>query len=142
MTTVVATKKGIFADTRCTYAVPFQISKITQIGASVFGGAGDMDDLVRFFEWRRVSGRTKDAPAFEEGLDVLEVCAEGIFIWGTKRVRVLVNEAVYAVGSGAQYAMGAITAGATPEEAIEIAARFDEHTALPIEFASYKKKAR
>lgn len=141
MTTIVATRKGIYADTKCSYTVPFKVSKVVVAGLSVFGGTGDLDDVMRFFEWRKKGGKQKDAPTFAEDLDVLEVCAGGIFLWGKKLVRLKVDEPIYAVGSGSQYAMGAIAMGASPEQAIETAARYDSQTALPIEFVKVKKNA-
>lgn len=139
MTTIVATKKGIYADTRCSFTTPFKVSKVVNIGQSVFAGAGDLDDLARFFEWQRKGGKAKGAPQLEGNLDILEVCAGEIFIWGTKLVRLQVNENVYSVGSGSHYATGAMAMGATPKQAIEVAARFDPQTALPIEFVKLKK---
>ena len=139
MTTIVATKNGIYADTLCSYSVPFKVGKVATIGKSVFAGAGDLDDLTRFFEWRRGGGKTVDAPSLDDGIDVLEVCADGIFIWGKKLVRLKINQDVYAVGSGSQYAIGALAFGATPEQAIEVAAKFDTQTALPIEFVKFRK---
>lgn len=44
-----------------------------------------------------------------------------------------INEKCYAVGSGAQYAVGALDGGATPEKALRIAARRDANTSLPIQ---------
>ncbi len=135
MTTVVATLQGVYTDTLCSYSVPFKTSKHAKIGNSVYAGAGDLDDLNKFFDWRRSGG---DAPNFEDGIDILEVCSDGIFIWGKKFVRLKISQDIYAVGSGAQYAMGAIAAGASPKRAIEIASRFDTQTALPIEFSKFK----
>ena len=138
MTTVIATTKGVYADTQCSYSVPFNVSKVCKIGQSVWAGAGDMDDLAKFMEWRRKGGKVKDTPAFDDGIDILEVCADGIFIWGKKFVRLKVNEAVYSVGSGSQYAMGAMAAGATPKQAMEIAASFDTQTGPTVEFVKLK----
>lgn len=138
MTTVVATSKGIYADTKCSYTVPFKTGKIIRVGSSVYAGAGDLDDVTRFFEWRKKGGKTKDAPILDD-LDILEVCPDGIFIWGKKLVRLKIDESVYSVGSGSQYAMGAIAMGASPEQAIETAAMFDPQTALPVEFVKVKR---
>jgi len=38
------------------------------------------------------------------------------------------KEGIYAVGSGADWAIGALSAGASPEEAIKIASKFDLYT--------------
>lgn len=141
MTTVIATPKGIYADTKCSYSVPFKVSKVSQIGSSVFAGAGDLDDLWRFLDWQRAGGSHDDLPTIDDGLDILEVCNGRIYLWGKKLVRVKLNETVYAIGSGAHYAMGALANGATPEQAIKIAAKYDPETALPLEFVGFKKVA-
>lgn len=43
------------------------------------------------------------------------------------------NAPFYAIGSGDEYAMGAMEAGATVEEAVRIACKFDTLSELPIE---------
>lgn len=135
MTTIVATKTAIYADTQCSYSVPFKVRKVERIGDSLYAGAGDMDDLQRFFSWRRDGGK---APAFDDGLDVLEVCSDGMFIWGRKLVRLHVDEEVYAVGSGSQYAMGALAMGATPKQAMAVAASLDMQTGSIIAIVKLK----
>ena len=131
MTTIIATPGGIYTDTLCTYTVPFKTRKYERIGGSLYAGAGNLDELTRFFVWRRDGG---DPPTLEDEIDVLEVCPEGIFIWGKKCVRIWVNEDVYAVGSGSEFAMGAIAMGAKPREAMKIAAKFDCKTGNQIEY--------
>lgn len=131
MTTVIATLDGIYADTLCTYTVPFKTRKHERIGNSIYAGAGDLDDLLRFFAWRRDGG---DSPTIDDAIDVLEVCSDGIFIWGKKITRLWVNEDSYAVGSGSQYAIGAMEMGATPREAMKIASKYDAQTGKQIEY--------
>lgn len=43
------------------------------------------------------------------------------------------DDGVFAIGSGAQYAVGAYSAGASIQEAVEIAAENDIYTGLPVE---------
>ena len=74
-----------------------------------------------------------------EELDVLEVCSDGIFIWGKKLIRLAVLNEVYAVGSGSHYAIGAMEAGATPKQALSIAAKYDSQTAAPFEFVKLSR---
>lgn len=138
MTTVIATLDGIYVDTLCDYHVPFRLKKHTRIRDSVFAGAGDMDELSRYFAWISDGGDQPDIGP-ELGLDILEVCAEGIFIWGRKFVRLQVQEKAYAVGSGSQYAMGALAAGCTPKQAMAIAAKYDFGTGKQVEFARLRK---
>lgn len=139
MTTIIATKQGIYSDTLCSYTVPFKVSKIAKIGKSVYAGAGAADDLHRFFDWVR-SGGGDDVPAFEEAIDILECAPDGIFLYGKKFVRLRLEEEIYSIGSGCQYAMGALAMGATPEQAMEVAARLDPQTALPMEYVKLRGK--
>lgn len=139
MTTVIATLDGIYADTLCDYHIPFKVRKHTKIRDSVFAGAGDLDDLAKYFCWLRDGGDPPELGA-EIGLDILEVSEEGIHIWGKKFVRLQVNEKAYAVGSGSQYAMGAMAAGCTPKQAMAIAAKLDMGTGKQVEFAGLKSK--
>lgn len=135
MTTIIATRKGIHADTKCSFTVPFKVKKHVRVGGSIFAGAGDLEELEMFFEWRRGGS----SPTIESELDVLEVCSEGIFIWGKKLIRLAVLNEVYAVGSGSHYAMGAMAAGATPKQALSIAATYDSQTAAPFEFVKLSR---
>ena len=51
-------------------------------------------------------------------------------------------DGIYGVGSGSDYAVGAIHAGAKPEKAIEIAAKLDVNTSGPIQIVEqYKQSA-
>ncbi|MCK9600315.1 MAG: hypothetical protein M0R06_14820 [Sphaerochaeta sp.] len=45
---------------------------------------------------------------------------------------VLNSEGLYAVGSGSEFAIGALAHGSSPEEAVAIAARYDSYTGGPI----------
>ena len=63
----------------------------------------------------------------------VELDKDGLWMWDKNLVRLEVRNKFYAIGTGAQYAMGAMEAGATPAEAVKISARYDEHTGLPIE---------
>jgi hypothetical protein len=137
MTTVIATKEGIYTDTKCSYKINFKVHKFAKIGTSIFAGAGDLEGVSLFFDWRRNGG---DMPTLDDDVDILEVCSDGIFLWGKKCIRLHVNEDFYAVGSGSHYAMGAMAMGATPRKAIEIASRLDSDTGLPIESIKLRGK--
>lgn len=49
------------------------------------------------------------------------------------------TDGLYAIGSGSAYAIGALAAGATPTEAIKIAAANDIFTGLPVEIRKQRK---
>lgn len=140
MTTVIATNDALFTDTLCGYTVPFQASKSARIGDSIYGCAGDdLDDFILFLAWLRGDTPKPKLPKGND-FDVLEVSPDGIFLWSKKMTRVQVHESRYAVGSGGQYAIGAMEHGATPEQAIIIAAKFDPNTRPPIECVKLGRK--
>lgn len=132
MTTVVATKQAIFADTLCAYTVPFRFSKVAKIKDAIFAGAGDdFLNIHLFYEWQR--GKQKPKYAADADFDIIEVNPRGLFLWDQKLIPIQLNEPFYAIGTGAAYAMGALAAGATPEQAVLIAANFDTNTRGPVE---------
>lgn len=68
----------------------------------------------------------------KEDVLVLLVAIAGYLVEITEDFSVLHrSDGLYAIGSGSAYAIGALEAGATPEEAIQIAARNDAMTGLP-----------
>lgn len=94
-----------------------------------YGCAGDSNDCIAFQEW--VRGGEK--PAFKS-LAVLAVdeaghpwyMDEGAKWWP-------IGRPVWAVGSGADYAIGAMAAGKSAREAVEIATEWDVHTGLGVD---------
>ena len=136
MTTIIADKKtlAMYSDSRCSWGtMSFKTQKIHRIGNSLWGTTGDFNNALKFLDWVR-SGAKDDGPSFNsEDFCVVELCADGLFIWDESLTRQVVLEEFLALGSGASYAVGAMEMGATPEQAIEIASRGDPATALPLD---------
>jgi 20S proteasome alpha/beta subunit len=131
MTTIIATRELMVSDTKCDYHVPFRISKIFRIGDVIYGGAGSTHELERFLEWKR--GGEKPSLSGEEEWCVLELSRDGLFMWMPSLTKVQIKSKFYAIGSGAQYAIGAMECGVEPKDAIRIAAKYDSGTELPLE---------
>ncbi len=55
---------------------------------------------------------------------------------------VRVEDAFFALGSGAEYALAALAMGATAKEAVEIASRFDNGCGLGIDVMQFEKPKR
>jgi hypothetical protein len=53
--------------------------------------------------------------------------------WGAEILPVLGLNAIAAVGSGGAYALGAMLAGKSAEDAVKIACKLDNNSGLPIE---------
>lgn len=134
MTTIAFANGVLAADTQTTSGElrdGFNI-KIAKRG-SVLAAASGTSALCRLFmDWFR-SGMKGDAPAMKAGDDF---SAWGILFYEHDRIAIL-NEAgwetrqstpLWTNGSGADLALGAMAAGATPEEAVRIASRYDRNT--------------
>lgn len=89
------------------------------------GSAGRLEDAALFRSWveRDCKG---DAPSFSEGFDSLLILPDGRLCYvGEKGCIVPFMAEFAAIGSGEQFAMGAMAAGASAEDAVRIAIQLD-----------------
>lgn len=125
----------------------FGVSKIRRVGRGVVGAAGDWDDILKF--WEHLEGK----PAKESGLnddsevEGIELHPSGIYLYAPSGKRYQIKDEFFAIGSGAPYAIGAMAMGATPEQAVALASRFDPATGgeievIPLKVANAKNKRR
>lgn len=110
--------------------------KIDRRGDILFGASGRSSAICRkFVDWGR-RGFVGDPPQMSYEAD-LDACgfivpeADRIIMW-TKDGPNEFRAPFFAFGSGGEFATGALAAGASPQEAIRIAARFDLGTNLPL----------
>ena len=126
------------ADKRITGGPMFRSTKLFRVNGSILGIAGNAEQARRFVEWRR----TPEAkPTFVEtcSIEVLELSADGSLTWwGSEMVGVPIEDDFYAIGSGASLALGALSMGATPKQAIGVAARWDSGTGSEIQTMALK----
>lgn len=86
----------------------------------IVGAAGDKPDCARFRKWLCDGGQ---APKFKD-FAALVLHPDGSLVYHTESdISGTATEAPNAIGSGAEIAIGAMEAGATPEQAIQIAAK-------------------
>lgn len=125
----------------------FGVSKIRRVGRGIVGAAGDWDDILKF--WEHLEGK----PAKESGLnddsevEGIELHPSGIYLYAASGKRYQIKDEFFAIGSGAPYAIGAMAMGATPEQAVALASRFDPATGgeievIPLKVANAKNKRR
>jgi hypothetical protein len=103
-----------------------KVKKLRKIKGSWYGVSGDWEDCLKFFEWRKKGG---DPPSLTE-VTALELRKDKLYFWSGA-----VPEAVtppYAIGSGADLAMGAMSFGATAVEAVELACQLDDGSSGPV----------
>lgn len=140
MTTVVCDRTSMAADKRISGGPLFKSTKIFRVRGSLIGVAGNMEQALRFVEWRRTP---EQKPQFTDspGLEALELTADGRLIWwGPEMVGIPIENDHYAIGSGAAIALGALAMGATPKKAIQVASQWDSATGADVQTMSLGAK--
>jgi hypothetical protein len=135
--TTIAIRQGVFAaDRLCTSDRKITTSKIIrhvdrELGPIVFAMTGDHGQCVRFRLWI-LGGRKGRAPGTKEADAMVAIRdTQTIELWDASRgvlVRTPVRDRFWSIGSGSQYAMGAMECGFGARTAVKIAARRDPGT--------------
>lgn len=137
--TTIAFRAGIMAaDSQCTGSDirRGEVDKLWRLddgGVFAMAGASGLSAVIA--EWLSKGAALGDRPKLPDGLDV-----HGIYAATDGRVAILSNDLVlqwvdapfHALGSGNEIAMGAMAMGATAEQAVACAARFDVFTGGPV----------
>lgn len=141
MTTVVVSDNRVVTDSLAcvgTTKVDYEAVKAMVVGDYIIAGAGRMTSIYKFFDW------FQDKLSHEEALirypylnvilpaDLVEQDFTGVVLLSDRGVLLyeggsaaLESKQPVTIGSGGDYAMAALYAGATPEEAVEIAIKMD-----------------
>ena len=140
MTTIIATKDSILSDGKVTVGGrvdQLNFCKVRNIGNYLVGGAGRVTSVLRFFDWFSTKIHAEDLQSMsdilvidipqderDEEFTALIVTPDGRILYheGNDVTRVLeCSGDYYAIGSGSDYALAALDAGASPEAAMEVA---------------------
>lgn len=153
MTTVAANRTTIASDLQFTYGnTRFKgktkifdfpkpkaqfLLKTDRVLAGVSGSATQIAHLV---EWLH-DGETTSKPPKIKKLELLCLTAEGKLYWGDGVTSFLqIDEPFWAIGSGMDFAIGAMKQGATPLEAVKVASKSDVNTGLGFQEFHLKEK--
>lgn len=134
MSTVIADRKSrrMVADRKMTLHST-SVAKVFKVqgfdGAPwLLGGAGVMSSLLAFVEWFKDPSTETAAPPME-GLHVMAMNYKGqLYLYYGTTQPIHLQDKFFSIGSGGDYAMGALEAGATPEQALRIASKRDSGT--------------
>ena len=89
-----------------------------------------------------VGGYKKDPEDKDSGYEMLIAYAGEIFDVSSEYSVTMKEDGIYGVGNGSKYAIGALYAGATIEQALQIAADNDMYTGSPFQIEQSKKIKR
>lgn len=143
MTTIAANLEGMASDSRVSGGPMFNTTKLRRINGSLYAGAGNLSQILKMFLWFENPDQApvwKEAPEFH----ILQVSPMGLFVWESEMIAIPIDTPFYAIGSGSEYAMGALACGASLEQAVTIASMFDPGTSstVHLEFLVPKTKRK
>jgi ATP-dependent protease HslVU (ClpYQ) peptidase subunit len=90
----------------------------------IVGGAGNSADVASWVEWL-AAGKSGECPVVDDAFAALILHRDGSVLWVDHKGREMPIMLPAATGSGEEIAIGAMDAGASPEEAVAIACKRD-----------------
>lgn len=153
MTTVAANKTTIASDLQYTYGNTrfkgktkiFDFPKekaqfVLKTDRVLAGVSGDAVQIAHLVEWLHDGEPTSKPPKLKK-LQLLALTGDNKLYWGDGLSSFIqIDEPFWAIGSGMDFAIGAMKQGATPLEAVKIAAKSDVNTGLGFQEFSVKAK--
>ena len=141
MTTIIASKTegAMAADMQCSYGeLKHTAPKLFCWVDALYGASGATEDCELFRVWAcgleaLYPKDAKQKPALGEDFAALCVCVDGLWRYGGKLVAITIEEPFWCIGSGREFATGALHMGATVQEAICLAAKLDVFTGEPVQ---------
>lgn len=135
MTTIAANREAIACDSRFSddwgsLTVP---SKLSVVGHTILGMAGDASAMAKFWHWLRAGGKRR-RPRFTraEEIEALLLTPGGLVYYDSSCEPIPLAQPFAAIGSGGYAALGAMYAGRGPLGAVRIACKIDKHSAPPV----------
>lgn len=105
-------------------------TKVAKLGPVLAGASGSLSACQAFLDWFR-SGMRGDPPAMPDGgataFGLIVTPVDDVLVWGPRGWERTRNAAV-AMGSGSEFAQGAMEMGATAEQAVRVAMVHDTKT--------------
>jgi len=139
MSTVIITPTKMVADSQCTLGdTPFRSTKLTRVGDDIIGMVGTAKSERMFLQWweSEICGALTVGDGIDLDALVLGINGDMSLYQASKGEiggPIPIKQEFFAIGSGMQPAMAAMWMGASPEEAIRIAAKVDIYTNTDIE---------
>lgn len=148
ITTIAVNKNEIACDQQVSHSSGYKLkikSKIhyfynTLIYPKPFyiGFAGSLDEAHSVLEW--LNSPTEKPPRTKMNEFIILTEDKKVFTFINPLRWIPIEEPFYAIGSGGQFALGALHAGSTPKEAVVIASKCDSGTGLGVKVFSFDKK--
>lgn len=133
----IAYKDGVLAaDTACICNGVYEgrISKTERcLDGTIVAVTGDAAALAPFRDWISSGSKKDERPNVEDFSGLVVRPGGSVRNYDTHFVPLDITADFYAIGSGRDIALGAMAAGASAKEAVEIACRYDVGSRAPVE---------
>lgn len=129
--TTVAYKDGVMAADKQMGGYSGIITKVYRIGDSLVGLSGsDYAACLKVVDWLADGGDPDEKPDLgDSDIHILLVDSEGtIFLYNNNLYPMPMEQEFFAVGSGMDYAIGAMAMGGSAADGVRVASRFDPGT--------------
>lgn len=104
----------------------------------LLGGAGTLQHILNFVDWFEGPNTLEFPDMGETGM--LALREDGaLFFYYQSGTPIHITAPFFAYGSGSDYAMGAMAAGRTPQQAVQIASKFDSGTGGGVTMKTLRK---
>jgi len=138
LTTIAWDGLTLAGDRMCSFgATPVPTTKVFSVKGVLFGTAGLKKDGILFREWiERYDRAPSRKPSLNENFSgmLIESSGELTYYGGPDLVPIpMPSGHKWSLGSGCDYALGAMEAGASAREAVEIASKLDINTGLGVD---------
>ncbi len=128
MTIVICDKTAMAADSQATS--PYGMTACSKVfrlrTGEIVGLSGTLVDGLLFIEWLKEGAEGKAPPM--KNVEALMIKGGRIWNYDSSSFAMKVTDKVAAIGSGAQFALGAYYAGAGLKQAVQIACKLDPYS--------------
>ena len=107
----------------------YLVEKLRKGKSSLYGACGDWDKILKFYAVLE-SGGDLDS---DIDVTVLELRADGIWIYESTIIPARIKNDFWAIGTGANFAIAAMHLGLSPAEAVKIACLYDTSSHEPVD---------
>lgn len=113
------------------------VKKVHRVGDRLVGWCGTAHHAMLLVDWLllgAVPGAFPKQPEGDDAPQLMIASREGISILDTVPMELKISQTAWAIGGGAEFALGAMARGATAVEAVEIAIRLSALCAGPVQW--------
>lgn len=134
--TTIAYRDGVIAcDSQITSTYKGKGKKIHRVNDSLVGICGRLTSAMLFIDWLEEQGIPPSKLQEDDDFEAIQLTPKGVFYWDSRLRPVRVTDKFTAIGSGCDFAMGAMAVGADAKEAVRAAAKLDTYTGGAIKAA-------